>query len=71
MRSLRLKKAALILIEHNYTISEIAFNVGFNDPKYFSRCFKKEYEYSPKQFKQLANSENGETFLDSYNITKK
>ncbi|MDE5422153.1 response regulator [Ancylomarina sp. DW003] len=71
MRSLRLKKAAMILVQYNYTISEIAFNVGFNDPKYFSRCFKKEYEHTPKQFKQLANSENGETFLKSYDIMKK
>ncbi len=70
MRCLRLKKAAMILVKHNYTISEIAFNVGFNDPKYFSRCFKKEYNYTPKQFKQLANSENGDTFLESYDITK-
>ena len=71
MRSLRLKKAAIILVQHNYTISEIAFNVGFNDPKYFSRCFKKEYNHTPKQFKQLANSENGATFLDSFDINKK
>ena len=70
MRSLRLKKAAMILVQHNYTISEIAFNVGFNDPKYFSRCFKKEYDHTPKQFKQLANSENGEAFLESYDMIK-
>ncbi|RXQ94540.1 hybrid sensor histidine kinase/response regulator [Ancylomarina salipaludis] len=69
MRCLRLKKAAMILVKHNYTISEIAFNVGFNDPKYFSRCFKKEYNYTPKQFKQLANSENGDTFLETYDLT--
>lgn len=71
MRSLRLKKAAVILVQYNYTISEIAFNVGFNDPKYFSRCFKKEYNHTPKQFKQLANTENGEAFLESYDIVKK
>ncbi len=70
MRCLRLKKAAFILVKHNYTISEIAFNVGFNDPKYFSRCFKKEYNYTPKQFKQLANSEDGTSFLESHDIIK-
>lgn len=71
MRTLRLKKAAVILVQYNYTISEVAFNVGFNDPKYFSRCFKKEYNHTPKQFKQLANNENGEAFLESYDIAKK
>ncbi|MGZ2369938.1 hybrid sensor histidine kinase/response regulator transcription factor [Ancylomarina sp. YFZ004] len=70
MRCLRLKKAAFILVKHNYTISEIAFNVGFNDPKYFSRCFKKEYNYTPKQFKQLANSEDGTSFLESHDIVE-
>jgi signal transduction histidine kinase/ligand-binding sensor domain-containing protein/DNA-binding response OmpR family regulator len=69
MRSLRLKKAAIILVKHNYTISEIAFNVGFNDPKYFSRCFKKEYNHTPKQFKLLSKMENGEDFIESYDIT--
>jgi len=68
MRRLRLQKAALILIKNNYSISEIAFNVGFNDPKYFSRCFKKEYKHSPKQFKQLANSGNAKEFIESFNL---
>ncbi|MCZ4696204.1 response regulator [Ancylomarina euxinus] len=70
MRCLRLKKAAFILVKHNYTISEIAFNVGFNDPKYFSRCFKKEYNYTPKEFKQLANSDGGADFLKHHDIIK-
>lgn len=29
------------------TISEIAYDVGFNDPKYFTRCFAKEFNVSP------------------------
>ncbi len=69
MRSLRLKKAAIILVKHNYTISEIAFNVGFNDPKYFSRCFKKEYDHTPKQFKLLSKMGNENDFIKSYDIT--
>ena len=52
MRSFRLKKAIPLLVNHNFTISEIAFQVGFNDPKYFSKCFKKEYGSTPKQYKQ-------------------
>lgn len=52
VRSFRLQKAISLLINYNFTIAEIAFRVGFNDPKYFSKCFKKEYEKTPKQYKQ-------------------
>ncbi|MGN0188442.1 MAG: helix-turn-helix domain-containing protein, partial [Candidatus Cryptobacteroides sp.] len=31
-------------------ISDIAFSVGFNDPKYFSACFKKKYGMTPKAY---------------------
>lgn len=32
---------------HNMNISEIAYEVGFNDPKYFTRCFTKRYNVTP------------------------
>lgn len=50
MKSIRLKKAALLLQEKVYNVSEIAYLVGFNDPKYFSREFKKQYGYTPKAY---------------------
>lgn len=34
-------------ITHNMNISEIAYEVGFNDPKYFTRCFTKRYNVPP------------------------
>lgn len=55
--SLRLKRSVLLLLEQNKSISEIAFEVGFNDPKYFSRCFKKFYGVSPSEYL------NGKSFL--------
>ncbi|MBN2611463.1 MAG: response regulator [Bacteroidales bacterium] len=48
--SMRLKKAAMMLHQGDYNISEIAFEVGFNDPKYFSRCFKKHFGMSPSEY---------------------
>ena len=48
--SMRLKKSALLLLQGNMNISEIAFEVGFNDPKYFSRCFKKHFGLSPTEY---------------------
>ncbi|MDL2211210.1 response regulator, partial [Bacteroides sp. OttesenSCG-928-M17] len=32
---------------HNMNVSEIAYEVGFNDPKYFTRCFTKRYNVTP------------------------
>ncbi|HJX70505.1 MAG TPA: two-component regulator propeller domain-containing protein [Bacteroidales bacterium] len=48
--SMRLKKSALLLMQGNLNISEIAFEVGFNDPKYFSRCFKKHFGLAPSEY---------------------
>ncbi len=38
------------------SISEIAFKTGFNDPKYFSRIFKKFYGLSPSEFTKKHSS---------------
>ncbi|MNE50278.1 putative response regulatory protein [compost metagenome] len=47
----RLKKAAQILLNNSgLSISEVAYQVGFNDPKYFSKTFKKFYKESPRTY---------------------
>ena len=48
---LRLQKAAYLLQNKPLNISEISFACGFNDPKYFSRLFRKNYGCSPKEYK--------------------
>ncbi len=53
IKQLRLKKAADIILKTTYPISEIAFMVGFNDRKHFSREFKKIYNHSPSAYKKL------------------
>lgn len=55
IKSIRLKKAFALLQEKVHNISEISFLIGFNDPKYFSREFKKQYGYTPRVY--LNNSE--------------
>ncbi|MCP1996385.1 helix-turn-helix domain-containing protein [Flavobacterium sp. HSC-61S13] len=49
---LRLKKAENMLQYGNLTVSEISFECGFNDPKYFSKTFKKHYQVSPSSYKK-------------------
>ncbi|WP_440133689.1 response regulator transcription factor, partial [Chitinophaga sancti] len=51
IRSIRLKRAAQLLEKSQLTIAEIAYEVGFNNPKYFSRYFKLEYGVLPSAFK--------------------
>lgn len=58
VRSLRLKAACKIMDENKgIRISDLAYQVGFNDPKYFSICFKKEYGMQPTEY-SMKSSEN-------------
>lgn len=51
LRIVRLKKASLLLKSTDLNISEIAYKVGFNDPYYFSKCFKERFKTTPSQFR--------------------
>lgn len=53
---IRLKRAAQLLKESDFTISEIADKTGFVNPKYFSICFKKHFELTPSEFKKKSVS---------------
>ena len=50
IKNIRLKKAVQLLESENYNVSEIAYKVGFNDPSYFSRIFKKQYGKAPSEY---------------------
>jgi len=50
IRTIRLKKGRLMLLTGNYNVSEVAYNVGFSDAKYFGTLFKKYYGKSPSVF---------------------
>lgn len=52
IRNIRLKAACRIMEEKGTQIrvSELAYAVGFNDPKYFSACFKKEFGMLPTEY---------------------
>jgi signal transduction histidine kinase/ligand-binding sensor domain-containing protein/DNA-binding response OmpR family regulator len=46
----RLKKSLPLLAAKNRSINEVAYSIGFNDPKYFSRVFKKFYQKTPSEY---------------------
>ncbi|HSC51988.1 MAG TPA: response regulator [Phnomibacter sp.] len=50
IKTMRLKKAAIILANDKLNINQVAWEVGFNDSKYFSKEFKKYHGKTPSEF---------------------
>lgn len=50
VRLQRLKRAAELLKEGKYNVTEICYMVGFSSPSYFSKCFHKQYGVLPKDY---------------------
>ncbi|WP_299550821.1 two-component regulator propeller domain-containing protein [Seonamhaeicola sp.] len=46
----RMKRAAQLLEQGKLNVSQICYNVGFKNPKYFSKCFQKKYGETPTQY---------------------
>ena len=53
LRHLRMERAKQLVQLSNMNVSQIAYSVGFTDPKYFTRCFKKETGYTPTELREL------------------
>ncbi|MFC2110642.1 ATP-binding protein, partial [Bacteroidota bacterium] len=68
LRSLRIKKSALLIIEQGYNISEAAFMVGYKDSKYFAKCFKNEFGVAPSSIKREAKESNLEDIIKKYKL---
>ena len=51
IQNFRLERAMDLLRQNAGTISEIAYDVGFSSPTYFSKCFKNRYHHSPRDVK--------------------
>ena len=56
IRIARLKKAILLMQNGENRISEIAFQVGFSSPAYFSTCFQKQYGKTPSEYLKQAGT---------------
>lgn len=50
IRTLRMKRAAQLLEKSQLNVSEIAFRVGYNDPKYFRKHFRNEFGVLPSRY---------------------
>lgn len=60
VRGVKLKKAAHLLSTNEYSVSEVAYQVGFKDASHFIKSFTRQYGFTPKKFveQQKAKSEN-------------
>ena len=52
---MRIHKAAKLLKSDWGSVSDVAYEVGFNNLSYFTKCFKAEYDQTPSEFQQLFN----------------
>jgi signal transduction histidine kinase/ligand-binding sensor domain-containing protein/DNA-binding response OmpR family regulator len=50
IRTIRLKRAASLLEKSGMSVAEIAYEVGFNNPKNFTKSFKEEFKMLPSQY---------------------
>ena len=57
IRVIRLKRAVQLLEKSQLTVAEVAYKVGFNNPKYFARYFREEFGVLPKAYQK--KSKNG------------
>lgn len=59
IRNVRLKKAISLLNTGEFTISEVAYKVGFSTPRYFSKTFKEVYGVLPSQYEASGKNQQG------------
>ena len=52
IREIRIKRAVQLIDSGEYNFSQVAYMTGFNDPKYFSKCFKKQVGMTPSEYKE-------------------
>lgn len=60
-KNIRLKHACQMLKNQQGNISDIAYSVGFADPKYFTSCFKAEFGMTPTEYLRRSREESGES----------
>ncbi len=53
MRQHRLREAARLLVASDLYVAQIAYNVGFSSPSYFSKCFREKYGVTPVEYVKI------------------
>ncbi|MDO7745018.1 MAG: helix-turn-helix transcriptional regulator, partial [Pedobacter sp.] len=58
IRSYRLQKSKHLLLKSQMTIAEVAYQVGFSNPKHFSKYFKQEFDILPSAYASSIGKED-------------
>lgn len=64
---LRLRKAAQLLAQGHLPVSQVAYHVGFSDPKYFGKSFKSYFGRSPSEYAALNTNERQDVLIQKIN----
>ena len=56
IKEMRVKRAAQWIESGDYNMTQIAYMVGINDPRYFSKCFKQRFGMTPTEYKENAKN---------------
>ncbi|THU40130.1 response regulator [Niastella caeni] len=59
VRSIRLKRAAQLLVKSGMSVAEVAYEVGYANPKKFTKAFKEEFQVTPSQYVANKNGQDG------------
>ena len=51
IKTIRIQRACQMLKTEQYTVNEVAYECGFSDPKYFSKCFKSVIGLTPTDYR--------------------
>ena len=63
IRSIRIKKAAMLLAQKKFLVAEVMYLVGYYNYSYFSKCFQQKYHMSPRQYMDNIETGKHESYL--------
>lgn len=58
IKETRIKRAAQLLDTGQFNVSEVSFQIGMNDARYFSKCFKQKFGMTPSEYKNKSTPKN-------------
>jgi AraC-like DNA-binding protein len=67
IRGVRLQRAMEMLQNHEGSVADIAFRIGFGSPTYFIKCFHDYYGFPPGEVRKIVNAESQNNLTDGQN----